>query len=307
MRGSEFAELSAFAAIVEHGSFVRAAAQLGVSPSALSQTIRVLEERLGVRLLHRTTRSVAPSAAGERLIARLGPALIELRAAVADVHEARDQAVGPLRINTLRLGARRVLAPLLARFHDAHPDVVLDVVVDDAIVDIVAGRFDAGIRLGERLDQDMIAMKISTDLRLVVVAAPSYLATHGTPQHPRDLQQHSCLNGRMPTDGRIYRWELERDGEQIDVAVNGPLICNEPDIILRACLDGMGIACAFDTEVVDELADGRLVEVLPAWSPTFPGFHLYWPGRKHPSAPLRALIDFLKRGAPPISSSPSRP
>ncbi|HEY1101748.1 MAG TPA: LysR family transcriptional regulator [Myxococcota bacterium] len=297
MRGSEFTELTAFAAIVEHGSFVRAAAHLGVTPSALSQTIRVLEERLGVRLLHRTTRSVAPSAAGERLIARLQPALHALRDAVADVYEARDLVVGPLRINTLRLGARHVLGPALTEFCALYPEVVLDVVVDDAIVDIVASRFDAGIRLGERVDQDMIAVKVSPDLRLVLVAAPSYIARHGAPTTPQALQQHRCLNGRIPTSGSLYRWELERGEEQLELAVQGPVISNDWDLLLPACLGGVGIGYAFNTEVDGFLQDGRLVELLPEWSVRFPGFHLYWPGRRHPSPALRALIDHLKARA----------
>ena len=294
MRGSEFAELSAFAAIVEHGSFVRAAAHLGVSPSALSQTIRALEERLGVRLLNRTTRSVAPSAEGDRLLARLAPALAEIRSAVADVHELRDRAVGTVRLNVASSAAIHVLGPLIGRFLAAYPDVTLDITVDDVLTDIVAGRFDAGIRLGERLEKDMVALPVSGDLSLVAVASPDYLARHGTPKTPADLLHHRCINGRMPTSGGIYQWEFERGTKELTMSVSGPLIANNPALGVQAAIDGVGIAYLIDLDVAEALAAGRLVRVLTAWSPTFPGFSLYYPSRRHVSGPLRALIEFLK-------------
>lgn len=293
MRGSEFAELTAFAAIIEHGTFARAAAHLGVSPSALSQTIRALEARLGVRLLHRTTRSVSPSAAGERLMARLGPALDALTVAVSEVQRQRDEPAGALRLNVARLAAERLLAPLLGRFHAAYPGVTLELVVDDALRDIVQGRFDAGIRLGERLEQDMIAVKVSDELSLALVASPSYLAAHGAPQHPNDLRSHRCLNGRLATAGNLYRWEFERDDQRLKLDVTGPLIISEPRVLVQAAIDGAGIAYTIDLEVEEALARGALVRLLPEWSPRFPGFYLYYPSSDHPTAALRAFVSFM--------------
>jgi len=297
MRGSDYAELRAFATIAEHGSFARAASQLGVSPSALSQTIRGLEERLGVRLLNRTTRSVAPSEAGARLLARLIPALADLDAAVADVRALRDAPAGTLRINTTRLAAIHYLAPLIAPFQRAYPDIVLDVLVEDRLVDIVAERFDAGIRLGEMVEKDMVAVKISGDLEMMVVAAPSYLERYGVPETPRDLRHHRCINFRWPTDGSLYRWEFERGEEKLEAAVEGPLIVNEPELAIRAALDGVGLAYLFDYQTRAFVAAGKLVRLLQEWSPPFPGFYLYYPSRRQMPPALRAFIDFLQSPA----------
>jgi DNA-binding transcriptional LysR family regulator len=293
MRGSDYAELRAFATIAEQGSFARAASQLGVSPSALSQTIRGLEERLGIRLLNRTTRSVAPSEAGARLLARLLPALADLDAAVADVRALRDAPAGTLRINATRLAAIHYLAPLIAPFQRAYPDVVLDVLVEDRLVDIVAERFDAGIRLGEMVEKDMIAVKISGDLEMMVVAAPSYLERFGVLETPRDLRRHRCINFRWPTDRSLYRWEFERGEEKLEAAVEGPLIVNEPEIAIRAALDGIGLAYLFDYQVRPFVTAGKLVRLLQEWSPPFPGFYLYYPSRRQMPPALRAVIDFL--------------
>ncbi|PTQ07819.1 LysR family transcriptional regulator [Sphingomonas oleivorans] len=293
MRGSDYAELRAFAAIVEHGSFVRAAAHLGISASALSQTIRGLEERLGVRLLNRTTRSVAPSEAGARFLTRLLPALADLDAAVADVTALRDTPAGLLRINATRLAAIHYLAPLIGPFLEAYPDITFDIVADDRLVDIVTGGFDAGVRLGERLEKDMVAVKLSGELEMMVVAAPSYLERFGTPGSPRDLQHHQCLNYRWPTDLSIYRWEFESGGERLEAAVEGPLVVNEPDILIRVALDGVGIAYLFEHQVRDLIADGKLVHLLKDWSPAFPGFYLYYPSRRQMAPPLRAFLDFI--------------
>jgi DNA-binding transcriptional LysR family regulator len=294
MRGSEYAELRAFATIVERGSFARAAAHLRVSPSALSQTIRGLEERMGVRLLNRTTRSVAPSEAGSRLMARLGPALAELDSALAETAVARDRPAGLLRLNVPRIAAGRFIAPLLGRFHRAYPDVTLDVVVDDRITDIVAARFDAGIRLGERVERDMVAVKLCDDVEMMVVASPAYLTEHGTPRTPRDLSRHRCINVRMATDGRLYRWEFERGKQSLQVAVDGPLIVTDPDLALPAAIEGVGIAYLFDHQVRASLEAGQLVRLLTAWTPPFPGFYLYYPGRRHMPATLRAFIDLVR-------------
>jgi DNA-binding transcriptional LysR family regulator len=293
MRGSDYAELRAFAAIAEHGSFARAAAQLAVSPSALSQTIRGLETRLGVRLLNRTTRSVAPTEAGTRLLARLQPALADLDAAVADLAAARGRPSGTLRINSTRIAALHHLAPAIGPFLKAYPEITLDIVVDDRLVDIVGNRFDAGIRLGEKVEKDMVAVRIGGDLRMLVVGSPDYVEAHGRPKTPRDLQSHRCINFRWPTDGSFYRWEFERGNEEIEALVSGQLIVNDPELALAGALDGVGLAYLFEHTVGPHLAAGRLVHVLKEWSPPFPGFYLYYPGRRQMPPPLRAFIDFI--------------
>jgi DNA-binding transcriptional LysR family regulator len=263
----------------------------------LSQTIRGLEERLGIRLLNRTTRSVAPSEAGARLLARLLPALADLDAAVADVRSLRDAPSGMLRINATRLAAIHHLAPLIAPFQCAYPDIVLDVAVEDRLVDIVAERFDAGIRLGEMVEKDMVAVKISGDLEMMVVAAPSYVERFGMPETPRDLRRHRCINFRWPTDGSLYRWEFERGKERLEAAVEGPLIVNEPEIAIRAALDGVGLAYLFDYQVLPFVAVGKLRRLLEEWLQPFPGFYLYYPSRRQMPPALRAFIDFLQSPA----------
>lgn len=295
MRGHEFAELRAFAAIVQHKSFARAAEHLAVSPSALSQTIRSLEERLGARLLNRTTRSVAPSEAGARLIERLAPALDALEASVAAVTNERGKVAGTLRINLSRICCDYFIAPMLGEFHRAHPDIVLDLFVDDAIVDIVAGRFDAGIRLGERLAKDMVAIKISDDLELMAVGSKDYFARHGKPQKPQDLHQHRCINIRLPTHGAPYRWEFEQGRREFEISVDGPLIVNDAATALRAAMDGVGIAYVIGLQAAPFIAQGKLVRVLQSWSPRFPGFYLYYPSHRQVPATLRAFVQFLKR------------
>ncbi len=294
MRGSEFAELKAFAAVVERASFARAAEHLGVSPSALSQTIRLLEARLGTRLLNRTTRSLAPTVAGAQLYGRIAPLFREMTEAVAEVSAAAGRTSGTLRINTLGMAARQVIAPRLGRFHRAHPEVALDIVVDDALSDIVAGRFDAGIRVGGRLEKDMIAVRLTPDVKMVAVASPDYLAHRGIPRTPADLHGHACINWRLQADGRAYRWEFEKKGKRIELVVDGPLVTNHADVGVAAALEGMGIAYAFDHEGVDEhLARGTLVRVLADWSIARPGLFLYHPSRRHFPAALRAFIDCM--------------
>ncbi|WP_277381110.1 LysR family transcriptional regulator [Stenotrophomonas maltophilia] len=294
MRGSDFAELRAFVAIVERQSFARAAEHLGLSPSALSQTIRQLEGRIGARLLNRTTRSVAPSATGELLYRRIAPLFREMAAAVADAGEATGRMSGTLRINTLGIAARTVIAPRLARFHRAHPDVVLDIVVDDALADIVRGRFDAGIRVGGQLEKDMVAVRLTPDMKMMAVASPDYLSRRGTPTSPAELHEHACINWRLEMDGRHYRWEFEKQGHRLDVAVDGPVITNHADVGIAAALGGLGIAYHFEQDGVGELlAQGRLVRVLSDWSISRPGLFLYYPSRQHRPALLGAFIDCL--------------
>lgn len=295
MRGSDFAELKAFVAVVERQSFARAAEHLGLSPSALSQTIRQLEDRLGARLLNRTTRSVAPTAGGQQLYARVAPLFREMTEAVAEASAATGRMSGSLRINTLGMAARQLIAPRLGRFHRAHPHVLLDIVVDDGLSDIVAGRFDAGIRVGGRLQKDMVAVRLTPDLPMVALASPDYLARCGTPRSPADLPNHACINWRLQLDGPCYRWEFEKKGQRIEVsATDGPLVTNHADIGIAAALQGLGIVYAFDREGVEEpLAQGRLVRVLSDWSISRPGLFLYYSNRRHQPATLAAFIDCL--------------
>lgn len=294
MRGSDFAELKAFVAVVERQSFARAAEHLGLSPSALSQTIRQLESRIGARLLNRTTRSVAPTASGEALYGRIAPLFREMAAAVAEASEATGQMNGTLRINTLGIAARTLIAPRLPRFHQAHPDVVLDIVVDDALADIVGGRFDAGIRVGGQLEKDMVAVRLTPDLHMVAVASPDYIARHGIPKSPAELHGHACINWRLQMDGRHYRWEFRKRGQRLEVAVDGPVVTNHADIGIAAALHGLGIAYHFAEDgVAEHLAQGRLVRVLADWAITRPGLFLYYPNRQHRPAPLGAFIDCL--------------
>jgi DNA-binding transcriptional LysR family regulator len=304
MRASEFSELRAFASVVQHKSFTRAAAHLRVSPSALSQTIRALEERLGMRLLNRTTRSVALTLAGSRLNERLTPALGELEAAVGELNQLRDKPAGLLRINVPRFAASQILAPLIGEFHKQHPDIVLEILTDDAITDVVAAGFDAGMRLGEKMAKDMIAIPITGALELTIVASPLYFAKHGQPQHPRDLQKHRCINIRMPTSGNLYRWEFDKGRRSMEISVEGPLITNEPELVLRAAIDGVGIGCLFGNYARPAIKAKKLIRVLEDWSPPFPGLYLYYPSRRHTPPALRAFIDFMRRTtAPAIAAS----
>jgi DNA-binding transcriptional LysR family regulator len=294
MRGSEYAELKAFAAIVERNSFSRAADHLGLSPSALSQTIRQLEARLGVRLLNRTTRSVAPTEAGSRLYDRIAPIMQEMDSAVAEAVAATGRTAGTLRINTLGMAAKKVIAPRLGRFHRQHPDVMLDIVIDDGISDIVAGRFDAGIRVGERLEKDMIAVRLTPDVPMLAVASPDYLARHGEPKTPADLHRHACINWRFPGSGAVYRWPFTKKGKTIELSVAGPLIANLQDVVVEGALQGLGILYAYDDDRISEaLAARKLKRVLADWSPTFPGLFLYYPNRRLSHPALRAFIDCL--------------
>jgi len=294
MRGSEFAELKAFVAVVDRASFARAADHLGLSPSALSQVIRQLENRLGVRLLNRTTRSVSPTEPGQRLHDRVAPMLREMDDAVAQAIGETARIAGTLRINTLSMAAKRVIAPRLRRFHQSHPDVVLDIVIDDGLTDIASGGFDAGIRVGARLQKDMIAVRLTPDVELLAVASPDYLARHGEPRTPADLQRHACINWRFPGSGKIASWEFRKKKKVVDAMVSGILISNHQDIVVPAALQGLGILYAYnDDGVAEALQDGRLKRVLADWSPTVPGLHLYYSSRRYVLPALRAFIDCL--------------
>jgi len=294
MRGAEFAELKAFVAIVDRASFARAADHLGLSASALSQIIRQLEGRLGVRLLNRTTRSVSPTETGKRLHERVSPMLREMDDAVAQAVGESSRIAGTLRINTLSMAAKKLIAPRLGRFHAAYPHVVLDIVVDDGLTDIAGDGFDAGIRIGARLQQDMIAVRLTPDVELLAVASPEYLAKHGEPKEPADLQHHWCINWRFPGSGKIAGWEFRKKGKTVEVVPAGAVIANHQDIVVPAALQGLGIFYAYnDDGIAEALLDGRLKRVLTDWSVAVPGLHLYYSSRRHVLPTLRAFIDCL--------------
>lgn len=287
-------DLAAFATVAELSSFTKAAARLNVSPSALSQTVAKLERRMGVRLLARTTRSVSLTQGGERLYAVLRPRLGEIAAEVAALRAATDQPSGELRITTSEHAALAILQPALKRLMAAHPLVTVEVSVDYGLTDIVAERFDAGIRIGEHLAQDMIAVAISPPLRMAVVGAPGYFAAHGTPMTPADLHAHRCIALRLPRLGNIAPWEFEKEGRAVNVRVTPSFVNNSLHLVLAAVLDGMGLAWLPADLVRPHVAEGRLASVLEDWCPSFPGYHLYYPNRAAPSSALAALVEILR-------------
>jgi len=297
MRGSEFSELRAFVEVAQERSFRKAAARLGVTPSALSHTIRGLEDRLQARLLHRTTRSVAPTEAGGALLARLLPAMKAIDEAVDEINTSTNQPRGRLRINLPRLAAEVILADKLGEFCTKYPEIALDLVIEDGLTDVVAGRFDAGIRSRERVQADMIAVTLTPDLRPAVVASPKYFATKSRPQTPADLSGHRCINYRWPDSGSTYRWHFERDGESYDTNPGSPISVNDTSLILSAALSGAGVAYILEDVVKAHIQDGRLVRVLEDWCQPVTGFHLYFPSRRHMSAPLKAFIEFFRYSA----------
>jgi DNA-binding transcriptional LysR family regulator len=287
-------DLAAFLAVARERSFTRAAARLGVSQSALSHTLRGLEARLGVRLLTRTTRSVASTEAGEHLIQALGPAFDEIDAALARLGELRERPSGTIRLTAGEHAAGTVLWPALARLLPAYPGVKVEVNVDNGLIDIVAGRFDAGVRLGEQVARDMVAVRIGPEMRMAVVGAPSYFAARPPPQAPQDLTEHTCINLRLPTYGGLYAWEFEKRGRALNVRVDGPLVFNNTALVIEAAMAGFGLACVLDDLVRAPLAAGRLVQVLADWCPPFPGYHLYYPSRRQPTAAFALLVEALR-------------
>jgi DNA-binding transcriptional LysR family regulator len=292
MRGSEFAELGAFVAVAERGSFARAAAHLHLAPSTLSQTVRALEERLGVGLFHRTTRSVALTEAGERLLAGVGPAIGDLQGAVEAIGHFRDTPTGTLRLSVSSVPAQIILAPLLKGFLAAYPSISLDIAVDDTTSDIVSGRFDAGIRYGRRIERDMVLVRASPRSRIIAVASPGYLAAHSAPRTPMDLQGHPCIRFRLVN--HLVPWEFEKNRRKVEVAVGGPLVVNDVDLMVRAARDGIGIGYMVEAYVADDLREGRLVALLTDWSPPFHSYYLYHASRRQLPVPLRVFIEFLK-------------
>ncbi len=291
----ELTVLAAFAVVADERSFTKAAVKLGVSRSAISHSIRTLEERLGLRLLARTTRSVAPTHAGERLLAQLHPALRDIQAALTEVGRLREKPAGVVRLIAPPIVLATLLSPKLAKFAREYPDVMLDVTSeDDTRRDLVAGRFDAGIHLGEFLQRDMVAVKVSGEQRAAVVAAPTYFDSHPKPKAPRDLTAHRCLRYRMGADGPVYRWEFEKRGKPATVSVSGPLTVNDVEFMIRAALDGVGLAFTLEEFVAEHIARGALVRVLEDWCPPFEGYFLYYPSRRHQPRALQALVDALR-------------
>ena len=287
-------ELTAFLAVAREKSFTRAAAQLGVSQSALSHTVRALEERLGVRLLTRTTRSVAPTEAGERLVRSVGPRLDEIEAELAALSALREKPAGTIRITAGEHAAEAVLWPAIARLLPDYPDIKVEIIVDYGLTDIVAERYDAGVRLGEQVAHDMIAVRIGPDMRMAVVGSPGYFATRPKPRAPQDLTSHNCINLRLPTYGGLYAWEFEKAGRELKVRVEGQLIFNTAGLRMNAVLAGLGLAYLPEDQVTAQLADGRLVRVLADWCPPFPGYHLYYPSRRQATPAFSLLVDALR-------------
>jgi DNA-binding transcriptional LysR family regulator len=286
-------EYEAASAVARLGSFRAAATELGMSTSALSHAVAALEARLGLRLFNRTTRSVSPTDAGEQFIARITPALAAIGGAIEGINSHRDTPAGMLRINTSAGAARMILTPIILDYLKRYPDMQVTLVTEGRLVDIVGQGFDAGIRIAEAVPQDMIAVPIGGAIRMLVVATPDYLAARGTPQVPEDLLRHECIRARMASGG-IWRWEFEKRGEKVEVDVKGALTLDEMTLMLEAALAGVGLAYLSEWSVRDHIAAGRLVPVLEDWSPPYPGLCLYYPGRRHVPAGLRALIDLIR-------------
>jgi DNA-binding transcriptional LysR family regulator len=287
-------DVRAFLAVAEERSFTKAAAKLGVSQPALSYTIRQLEARLGVRLLARTTRSVAPTEAGERLLETVGPLFEGIIAGMSALSEYREKPAGTIRITADEHAVRAILAPALERILPEYPDIKVEITIDYGLTDIVAERYDAGIRLGEQVAKDMIAVPIGPEMRMIVVGAPSYFATHPKPSKPQDLVGHNCINLRLPTYGGLYAWEFEKGGHELRVRVDGQLVFNSSAPILDAALAGLGLAYMPEAQAWTYLAEGRLIQVLANWCPPFPGYHLYYPSRRQSSPAFTVLVDALR-------------
>lgn len=291
--GPDLRELTALVAIVSHRSFRRAADDLGLSPSTLSHMMRTLERDMGVRLLHRTTRSVAPTEAGERLVSRLQPLLRDIEAALAEVNNFRNLAAGTLRINSSEIAARQLFKFVVPAFLARFPQVSLDIVTEGRLVDIVAEGFDAGVRLGEAVPQDMVAIRFGGETRFIAVASPAYLAARQIPRVPDDLKDHSCIRFRLPS-GKPYRWEFEKHGQEISIDVPGMLTLDHMELMAEAAVDGLGIAYISDRSAQAYIERGALVSVLDDWCPPIPGLFLYYPGHRLVPPALRAFIDVLK-------------
>jgi DNA-binding transcriptional LysR family regulator len=294
MKGSELGDLVAFLAVAEEQSFTRAAAKLGVSQSALSYTVRRLETRLGLRLLNRTTRSVAPTEGGERLLRTLRPAFDLIDTELDAVGELRDKPAGTIRITANDHAADTILWPVIARLLPNYPDIKVEIDIDYGLTDIVADRYDAGVRFGDQVAKDMVAVRVGPDLGMAVVGAPSYFASHPEPKSPQDLVNHSCINFRQPSAGGLYAWEFEKRGRELRVRVYGQLIFNRMPEMLTAARAGFGLAYLMDDLVRADVAKGRLRRVLADWCPPFSGYHLYYPSRRQPSPAFALLVNALR-------------
>ena len=297
MERDDLVDLNAFTVVAEERSFTRAAAKLGTSQSALSHTIRRLETRLGVRLLTRTTRSVAPTEAGDKLLSTLAPAFDSIGAQLESLGEFRDKPSGTIRITTSEHAANVVLWPVLRTFLREYPDVHIELSLNSGFSDIVSDRFDAGVRLGEALAKDMIAVRISPALRMAVIGAPCYFDGRQRPRTPQDLADHQCINLRQQTSGGLYTWEFEQSGREVRVRVDGQLAFNNTSMIVRAAEAGFGLGFVLEDQVTRQLADGSLVRVMEDWCPPFPGYYLYYPNRRQPSAAFARLVDALRHKA----------
>ena len=291
-------DLMAFLAVARERSFTRAAAKIGVSQSALSHTIRQLEARLGIRLLTRTTRAVAPTEAGERLIKGIGPHFDEIEAQLEALSELRDKPAGAIRITAADYAINHVLWPKLRKFLPQYPDIKVELVLDNGLTDIVTERYDAGVRMGEHLAKDMISARIGPDFCLAVVGAPSYFGGRSKPAHPKDLVSHACINFRLPSFGGLYAWEFEERGREIKIRVDGQLIFNNIFNALEATLDGFGLAYIPEEIILPYVKDGRLVRVLQKYSPHWDGYHLYYPSRRQSSPAFVALVEALRHRGP---------
>lgn len=287
-------DLSIFKAVAEARSFTRAAVQFEISQSALSHRMRRLETHLGIRLLTRTTRNVAPTEAGDRLLLTLSPALAKIDSELESLNELRDTPSGTIRITTSKHAGVTVLWPKLAKLLPDYPDVNVELSLDSGLADVVSDRFDAGVRLGEALEKDMIAVKIGPDVRMAVVGSPSYFERHPIPVVPQDLAEHRCINQRRVTSGGVYVWELEKDGREVRVRVEGQLAFNDDDMILQAALDGGGLGFVMEDYALQAISDGRLIRVLEDWCPPFTGYHLYYPSRYQPSAAFKLILEALR-------------
>ena len=289
---NDLGELAAFAVVAEERSFTRAAARLGISQSALSHSMRGLEKRLGLQLLARTTRSVSPTAAGTALLQDLTPALERIERSLAEARKRRESPTGRIRLIIPRSATYMVLLPKLARFARTYPEIVLEVTSSNDPVDLVAGEYDAGVQIGEFIQRDMIAVRVSKDLRLAVVGSPEYFKSRKIPRTPRDLKDHACIGFRFSSG--IYRWEFEKGRKALTVNPQGPATFDDPDLVVQAVLNGVGIATTVEQPISEMIAKGRLVQVLRDWCPTFPGYFLYYPSRRNQPAALAALINTLR-------------
>jgi len=297
MARSDLSDITAFLAVAREGSFTKAAAKLGISQSALSQTVRNLEARLGLRLLTRTTRNISPTQAGERLIQSVGPRLDEIEAELSALSALRDSPAGVVRIAAGEHAAELLLWPVIERLLPDYPEITVEIVIDNGLTDIVEQRLDAGVRLGEQVAKDMVAVRISPDFRMAVVGTPGYFGRHAKPKTPQDLTAHNCVNIRLPTAGGIYAWEFRKGGRALNVRVEGQLVFNTATMAVKAALAGVGLAFVPEQRVLSQIESGGLVRVLSDWCPSFSGFHLYYPSRRQLTPAFVVVANALREGA----------